>query len=324
MRTLGRNPAEIALSVAGMELWHRIRSLVDDDCGFQPCGQVKVAESMEHVAELERRAETVRRMGFAHEEVVDQAELRRLVPAIAPHCVGALVVRNDGAADPYRTTTAFGRKAVALGVDLIEGEGVIALEREQDAWVVVGNQSRYRAPIVVNAAGAWAARVAAMAGEAIPLKTRVSMMIVTERMPPFVKPVVGSAGRKLSFKQTAAGTVLIGGGQQGRADLDREQCWVIVDNLSRAAEAAAALFPLMRRAAIVRTWAGIEAETPDAIPVIGWSRVAPALIHVFGFSGHGFQLGPICGRAVADLAVDGKTDLQIGGLSVSRFTDADK
>jgi sarcosine oxidase subunit beta len=251
--------------------------------------------------------------------MVDAAELRRLVPAIAPHCVGALVVRTDGAADPYRTTMAFARQARARGVDIVEGECVLGLEREREAWLVVGSVSRYRAPLVVNAAGAWAARVAAMVGEVLPLKTRASMMIVTERMPSFVKPVLGSAGRKLSFKQTPAGTVLIGGGQQGRADLEREESWVDVGNLAHAAAAAAALFPLMRDAAIVRAWSGIEAETPDAIPVIGWSRAAPALIHVFGFSGHGFQLGPICGRAVADLATAGRTDLQIDALGVERF-----
>ena len=45
VRRLGRHPAEIPLSVASMELWHTIRDLVDDDCGFRSHGQVKVAEN---------------------------------------------------------------------------------------------------------------------------------------------------------------------------------------------------------------------------------------------------------------------------------------
>ena len=56
VRTLGRDLAEIALSVAGMEPWHAIRALVDDDCGFHAYGQVKVAETAAELAKLEERA----------------------------------------------------------------------------------------------------------------------------------------------------------------------------------------------------------------------------------------------------------------------------
>lgn len=319
VRTMGRDVSEVALSVAGMDYWHRIRELVGDDCGFVACGQVKVAETPAELKKLEVRAAVTARMGYSHEEMIDAAELRRLVPSIAPRCVGAMVVRTDGAADPYRTTVAFATRARAAGAHIVEDEAVVALEREGDTWLVVGRRGRYRAPVVVNAAGAWAARVAAMIGDDIPLRTRASMMIVTERLPAFVHPVISAVSRKLSFKQTASGTLLIGGGQQGRTDLDREQGWVDVENLARSAAAAVALFPQVREVRIVRSWCGIEAETPDAIPVIGLSPHAPGFVHVFGFSGHGFQLGPICGVAVADLAMHGATELPIAAFAPTRF-----
>lgn len=322
VRTLGRDLAEVPLSVLGMEFWHHIRDLVGDDCGFAPCGQVKVAESAAELVQLERRAASVRRLGFEHERVIDAAELRRRIPALAPHCVGAMVVDGDGAADPYRTTLAFGARARAAGVEIIEDEGVEGIEAGPNGWTVAGSRGRYRAPVVVNAAGAWAGRVASMVGDTFPLKTRASMMIVTERMPPFVVPVVGAVGRPLSFKQSPSGTVIIGGGQQGRADLDREQAWVNVANLSRSAQAVTVLFPVMREARIVRSWCGIEAETPDRLPIIDFSPSAPGIVHVFGFSGHGFQLGPICGIAVADLVTRGGTDLPIAGFAARRFTAA--
>lgn len=319
VRRLGRDLEEIHLSVEGMPLWHGIRDLVGDDCGFAACGQIKVAESEAELAMLEQRAATVRAMGFDHERVVGRDELRRRLPALAPHCVGALAVDDDGAADPYRTTRAFGMRARAAGVEIVEGEPVRGLERAGDAWVAVGDRGRYRAPVVVNAAGAWAARVAAMVGDAFPLKTRASMMIVTERVPPFVHPVVSAVGRALSFKQSPAGTVIIGGGQQGRADLDLEQAWVNVTNLARSAVAAVSLFPVVSGARVVRSWCGIEAETPDRLPVIDYSPTAEGIVHVFGFSGHGFQLGPICGVAVADLVTRAATDLPIHPFAARRF-----
>lgn len=322
VRTLGRDLAEVALSVLGMPYWHRIREWVGDDCGFTACSQVKVAESEAEMEKLVARAKSVRDLGFGHEVLVDARELRRRVPALAPHCVGAMVVDGDGAADPYRTTHAFAARARSAGVAIEEGEPVTGIDREANSWIVTGGRGRYRAPVVVNAAGAWAGRLAALVGDAFPLRTRASMMIVTERMPPFVEPVVGAVGRALSFKQSASGTVIIGGGQQGRADLDREQAWVDVVNLARSARAATTLFPVMRDARIVRSWCGIEAETPDRLPVIDFSPSVPGFVHVFGFSGHGFQLGPICGVAVADLVTRGATDLPIAAFAARRFAAA--
>ncbi len=320
VRTLGRDPAEVALSVAGMEIWHRITALVEDDCGFVPCGQVKVAETPEELAALGRRAASVRAMGFDHEEIIGPEELFRLVPSLARHCVGALIVRTDGAADPYRTTHAFHRKAVALGVQVFEDTGVVGLDHAAGAWTVATSRGAFRAPAVVNCAGAWAARIAALVGDAFPLSVRASMMMVTERLPPFLKPVVGAVNRKLSFKQSEAGTVVIGGGHQGRSDLDTERGEVLLGTLAHSAAAVAALFPAMRDVVIARTWCGIEAQTPDQIPVIGLSPNAPGrLVHAFGYSGHGFQLGPVVGSAVADLVTQGATNLPIGGLAPERF-----
>lgn len=319
VRTLGRDLAEVPLSLAGMDLWHSLATLVGDDCGFAAHGQVKVAETAAEFDQLAARAETLRRLGYTHEELVDAVQLRRLVPAISRSCVGALVAMRDGAADPYRTTLAFKRRAEALGAAFREGEGVTALERGANAWTVVTATGRYRAPIVVNAAGAWAGRIAALVGDDVPLRTRASMMIVTERLPRFIEPVIGAVGRKLSFKQTPSGTVLIGGGAQGRADLAREEAFVDFRALAESAAAAVALFPMMRGVRVVRSWCGIEAETPDRIPVIGFSPGAPGIIHSFGYSGHGFQLGPIVGRAVADLATTGATGLPIASFALARF-----
>ena len=319
VRTLGRDLAEIPLSLLGMALWQNIQELVGDDCGFATCGQVKVAESDQEMATLEQRAGRLAQLGYTHEKLIGAEELRRLVPALSRHCVGAMLVASDGAADPYRTTHAFGARARAAGVEIEEGEAVIGLDRQADHWIVLGDRGRYRAPLVINAAGAWAGRLAAIAGDDFPLRTRASMMIVTERLPQFVSPVVGAVGRPLSFKQSASGTVLIGGGQQGRADLDQEQSWVNVVNLARSAQTATDLFPQMRGVRIARSWCGIEAETPDRLPILDFSPTVPGLIHVFGFSGHGFQLGPICGVAVADLATRGATDLPIRPFTATRF-----
>ena len=109
VRTLSRDLAEVPISLEAMDMWHRIEKIVGDHCGFHSHGQFRVAETDKHLVELNERAAKMRQLGYRHEEVIDRAELRKLVPALSPHCVGALVARRDGAADPHRTLMAFRR-----------------------------------------------------------------------------------------------------------------------------------------------------------------------------------------------------------------------
>ena len=320
VRQLARHLAEVPLSVASMELWGRIEDLVGDTCGFESHGQVLVAESDEELARLRARVDDLRLRGFTHEELVDRAELKRLLPAVADHCPGGVVSRRDGAADPFRTTQAFRRAAIAHGATVVEGERVTALARRGAAWEVATDRGTYAAPVVVNAAGAWAARIAAMVGEPVPLEVIAPMLMITARIARFIDPVVILRGRKLSFKQLANGTVVIGGGHLAKPYPDENATVLDWKKLAESARTVWELFPVMRATSIVRAWAGIEARMPDDIPVIGPSRAAEGLFHQFGFSAHGFQLGPGVGALMADLIVTGATNLPIEPFRADRFS----
>ena len=320
VRRLGRHVAEVPLSVASLEMWHRIEALVDDRCGFESAGQVKVAETEEDLARLRERVAQLAALGFHHEELIDRGELRSLLPAVTPRAVGGLVSRADGAALPFRTTLAFRRKAESLGVEFHEGVAARTLRREGSRWHIDTSGGRFEAGHVVNAAGAWAGRIAAQLGEPVPMQETALMLAITAPVAPFVKPVVGATSRPLSFKQYANGTVMIGGGQRGRAELDTNRTVLDYAKLAFNARTAMEIFPRMRGAEIVRAWAGIEGMMADDIPVIGASGTSENLWHSFGYSAHGFQLGPIVGRIIAELVTTGRTDLPIDPFSIRRFT----
>ena len=319
VRTLGRDLAEVPISLEAMEMWHRIAALVGDDCGFHADGQIRVAEVDDQWPDLLQREARMRALGYAHEELVDAAELRRLVPALSPHCIGALVARRDGAADPHRTIAAFRRTCEAVGVTFIEGCGLEAVERHGSDWLLCSGTRRFVAPVVVNAGGAWAGKLAALFGDEIELGLKASMMIVTERLAPLLGPVISVVGRALSFKQSDQGTLVIGGGLQGAADLERQSSSVDFVTLAKGARAVVDLFPMVGDVRIARSWTGIEAKTRELLPVIGASPNTPGLFHVFGFSGHGFQLVPVVGAILCDLIVDGGTKRQIAPFAPARL-----
>ena len=147
-------------------------------------------------------------------------------------------------------------------------------------------------------------------------------MMVTQRVPRFLGPVCGLVGRKLSFKQTDAGTVLIGGGHLGFIDEAARVARPDPRKLSLSAQTVVDVFPLMRGVPVARCWCGIEGVMPDQLPVIGPSQSADGVFHAFGFSAHGFALGPIVGRLMAELVIDGHASLPLEPFAIGRFGDA--
>jgi len=319
VRQLGRALPEIPLAAAANTIWQNIEDLVGDNCCFRRVGQIKVAETSEDLAALETRRKSIAALGFNHEEMIGDDELYHLLPALKPDCVGGMVVRTDGHANPFQTVQAFRQKSLALGVKMSEDCPVTAISRSGNIWQVTTAKGEFGAPVVINCAGAWGGEIAQILGDNIPLRATALMLMITERLAPFIKPVVGSQARPLSFKQFDNGTVLIGGAYQGTAYPARNKTSLDFAGLAKNAASAAILFPAMKNAQVLRCWAGIEGHTPDEMPVIG-AGSAKGIFHCFGFSAHGFALAPIGGQIIRDLVISGKSTLPISAFSPHRFS----
>ncbi len=318
VRRLGRDPAEVPIAQAAWELWQDMPALVDDHCGYRRSRYLKVVRSDAELDSARARVAELNALGFQHEEIIDRDTLRDFLPAAAEHCLGALHVDGDGSALPFRTTIAFKRRAEAIGVAVLENSPVTAVSRHAGNWLVTTAAGTFEAPILVNAAGAWGGKLAGWLGDEVPLEAHAPMLVITQRMPRFVEPVVGAQGAALSFKQFENGTVLIGGGVRGRAYPDDNRTRLDMAGLAGFLETARDIFPVMRGANIVRAWAGIEGYTPDNLPVISRGG-ADGVVHAFGFSAHGFQLAPAVGGIVAHLAMGETPNLPITPFRVDRF-----
>lgn len=95
-------------------------------------------------------------------------------------------------------------------------------------------------------------------------------------------------------------------------------------NATKVARSLAELqrvLPALPPLGVERSWAGYIDATPDLVPVLGETPGVRGLVLATGFSGHGFAMGPIAGRLVAELIVDGKASLDISGFRFSRFAE---
>jgi sarcosine oxidase subunit beta len=320
VRRLNRALAEIPLSVAAMELWHHLPSIVGSDCGFEPVGQVRIAPDDTAMALFEQRVNQVNALGFHHEELVSAVEIKRLVPAYAGRCSGGIVSRDDGHASPAQTLRAFFNAARSAGAESIARSSVADISPGINGFTVKSEDGRrFNSDVVINCAGAWGNRIAALVNDHLPIEPVGLSMMVSARMPRFITPVVGVHGRKLSFKQPANGTVVIGGAHRAVLDMAKEKTVIDFSEMKQSAATVLEHFPVMKHATIVRCWAGIEGLMSDGLPAIGESPTTPGLFHVCGFSAHGFQLSPMVGCVAASLAMGRKPEVSLEAFSVNRF-----
>ncbi|WP_196491233.1 NAD(P)/FAD-dependent oxidoreductase [Burkholderia cepacia] len=325
VRQLLRDFAEIPLSMAAMEQWFDLDSLLGPElasaCHFiGDVGQIGVAGDAGEMAWCEKRVREMHSRGYEFEELLDREQIRSLLPNVSDQAVGGIMSRRDGHANPARSTRSFRLRAEQFGARFEEGVRVTGLQQSGSRWLVETSAGTRSAQVVVNCGGAWASQFALLAGDEIPCETVAYTLMVTARLPKFIDTVVVGIDRTLSFKQTESGTVVIGGGVPAIVDMANETSETVADRMVESASTVLDFFPYLRNAPIVRTWGGLEALAPDIIPIIGPSESSPGIWHAFGFSGHGFQLAPIVGSVLADLIADGKSTFSLEAFSPTRFS----
>jgi sarcosine oxidase subunit beta len=177
------------------------------------------------------------------------------------------------------------------------------------------------AEVLVNAAGAWAGRLAAMFGERIPVFAAGPAEIVTEPVARFLQPVIHVVDGSVLFRQTRRGNIVIAGHPRMNIDAQSRQNRVPADKVATNLGRLIAIAPQLGAHHVLRTWTGIEGYIADMTPVLGPSMTTPGLFHICAFSGHGLQVGPAATLALAELIVTGRTDIPVDGLGMERFAD---
>jgi glycine/D-amino acid oxidase-like deaminating enzyme len=142
-------------------------------------------------------------------------------------------------------------------------------------------------------------------------------MNVTVRTGAFLPHLVQHAGRRLTMKQSATGTVIIGGGLPARRDLATGRIEVIRDTIAANLRSAGTLIPAVAGLQLLRTWGG-ESLMTDGNPILGEVASAPGF-HLAIPANSGTTTGPMCARLVAESLSGRRPSLDIGAYSIERF-----
>lgn len=320
VRQSARDVPEIPLAMAAVKRWETLHDELGMDVEYRQAGNTRLCVTEAQVNAMAESVAKQRDLGL-DVRMVDAAELREINPHVSDQVLGASWCPTDGHANPMLATHAFARRARQLGATFQTGETVVDLLRKQGRVVGVRtDKGVYHAENVVNAAGIHGRKIARMAGLDFPMSPVFTEVLVTEAAPPLFPQMVGTAASDFYGHQTDHGSFVFGGFAGYETFLhqgDQKPNYAQIG--SSICRAVLRFFPNLSKLNVIRVWSGLIAQVSDKIPVLGRVEGVPGYISATGFSGHGFGIGPITGKLLAETVVHGAPSMDLSAFRHDRF-----
>jgi len=310
----------VRLSLKSIAMLEHFEEEIGQAVDLRFCGYLMLLTHEEDVATFRQNVALQHRLGVMTEwltahEVAQRVPLMRTDDVLA----GTFYAR-DGLADPTSVTQGYINAARRLGVQPFTDVEVTGIAVEAGrVHGVQTPQDDIATPVVVNAAGPWAAIVGRMAGVDIPVQPVRRQLLVTTPIPELPRdfPFVVDFAQSLYFHREGEGLLTGMSNPDERPGFDEsvDLDWELVH-----LEAAIQRLPLLERAGRAAAWAGLYEVSPDAHPILGRVAQVEGFYCINGFSGHGFMHGPIAGLLLAEEILDGAAHtLDITPLRLERF-----
>ncbi|WP_020682191.1 FAD-dependent oxidoreductase [Marinobacterium rhizophilum] len=315
----GGGPAAqtLPLQQASAQLWASLAGELDCDIEFKRSGGLMVAETKQQLAFLEEKAALERSLGI-DTQVIGAAEAFSLLPQLSPSVIGGAWCSEEGKINPLLATPALVAAAKAEGARFYIGESVQKVAPEGSGWRVETNCGSIKTGRVVNAAGAWAGGVGALAGIEVPVSGTPLQMIVTEATEPLVDVLLAHADRHLTLKQAANGNLIIGGGWPATASLPHGHPRPLLDSLEGNLWVARHVLPAVGRLRVLRSWAAMNVNI-DGAPILGEVVGHPGFYNAV--TSNGYTLGPMVGCITAELIQGRQPEWDLSPFSLERFVN---
>ncbi|MBW1782573.1 MAG: FAD-binding oxidoreductase [Deltaproteobacteria bacterium] len=273
-------------------------------------------QAMEMVPDL-------RQSGAAVNVLSPEETLSKITVVSPDNFDGAVLLPEDGHIDVNELLWSYLRHTRHRGAQLRCNEEVLDIRVDRGrCWAVITATGEYRCQRIINAAGAWAGKIRALAGPSPVQMTPYRRTIVTFMAPEGLEvrkwPLVADLSHDLYFSPESAGLMA--------SPMDQDPmppCDVRHDELgvARTMEKLEQLVPRLVPRSIIHKWAGLRTFAPDQVMVVGEDPDVKGFFWLSGQGGAGIETSPAVGQIASDLIVEGRTQLMDASvLSPARFT----
>jgi sarcosine oxidase subunit beta len=310
----------IRLSLASLPMLERFPQEIGQEVDYRKCGYLFLLTNDADIAVFEKNVALQNSLGVDTQWLSGDEIRARLPQMNLGDVLKGTYNAADGLCDPNSVVMGYINAATKLGATCLGNIEVTGLQVESGAITGVHtNQGSIAAPLVLNAAGPWAAPIGKMAGVDIPIIPVRRQIVTTTPLAgiPADFPFVIDFAKSLYFHREGEG-LLTGMSNPDQApgfDQNVDPEWELVHM-----ENGVARLPLLEQAGLASHWAGLYEVTPDAHPIFGATPVQGFYL-VGGFSGHGFMHGPIAGKLMTEIMLDGAaTSVDVSALTLDRFS----
>jgi sarcosine oxidase subunit beta len=304
--------SSIRMSLYSIPFFRDFEQNMGHPSGYRAQGYLLLATNERHLGYLRTNVQIQTAAGLDAVRLVTRDDIVRIVPQLrSDDIVGGTFCSIDGFVDPYSVMTGFTLRAVDQGAQLFRDAAVTAIDRDsQGVSAVHTAQTKIETRIVVNAAGAWSAGIAKMAGLDLPVEPLRRMLVPTE---PFEKishgaPMTIDLSTGFHFRPEGLGLLMAWADPEEKPSFNTNFDRAFVEKVLTL---GVSRVPVLEEVAVnpSRAWAGLYEMTPDHHPILGAAPGIPGLFLASGFSGHGVMHSPATGKIMADLILKGSTDL---------------
>ncbi len=315
----------IRLSLYALDFFARFEEATGCPAGYRPQGYLFVATSEKQMAYLRANYQLQTACGVNTVELLSPDEVLSRMPHLrADDILGGSFNPTDGFVDPHSVMTGFMQRAIEKGVRLWKGAEVTRVSRDAHG---IASVHTTRGPVMtrtlVNAAGPWAAQVAALAGVNLPVEPLRRMLVPSEPFPLIAReaPMTVDMATGFHFRPEGLGVLLAWNDPGETPGFKTHFDPAFIEKiLVRAVDRVPCFEALQVNPQ--RAWAGLYEMTPDHYPILGPVPQVPGLYLANGFSGHGVMHSPATGKILADLILRGHTELiDARALDLARFEE---
>ena len=319
VRQQKRDPAELPLAMASVKIWKHLQEELGWELEYRQGGNLHVLVDPDRYDTLVEQLRNSQKSGL-DVRLLGPEETREVLPVLKKDLdiLGSTYCPTDGNANPLLVCKAFAREAQKMGAEIKEHEPLERLVVKSGRVVAATTaKAEYRAENIVIAAGAWSRPLCRQIGLDFPLEIKRSQLLVTEPLPPVFTEFVSADIGGCYYRQALSGGLHIG---VHSAPVENENKSSGYDAFKIAGESLS-LFPFLEKTNIIHSWAGLTSWTPDVVCIIDRAPNLEGVYLTAGHSGHGFCLGPITGRLLAEWIVDGKPSMDLSAVRWTRFND---
>ncbi len=294
---LQQPPKSLPLHKEAAELWDSFQNKLGVDVGYHRCGGIYAILQEDDLPMLDAQEARFQINGLPVQRL-NREQILEKVPGVAEDVIAANFSPMSGYANPLKAGRNILEAAKKLGAEFVDHQLVTKIEPVEGGYEALAETEVFRAKKVLVASGIRSPKLLDPLGVHIELTEQHNMITVTEKAPHFLNHTFTTP--TLTMKQTAEGSLLIGGGREGYGDLEKNIKDVSINNLCFNVREAQTILPSVRKLNILRSWSGFEGFTPDRLPRLGEVEGYPGVCYaVTGFCG--FAIGPAVGRHASKL-----------------------